>query len=211
MGRRGSSADEERTTRYGAPSGLTVMHRITRMQQLGKMTTAWDAGTMPSEKLTQPSTYRVRVATEADAPVLLALLREFAAHEESAQSMLATEPRLREALGATPPLLRAALVEGPEGAVGFATYTVDFMTWANSRVLRLDDLYVRASVRGAGLGRALMRHLAEAGTAEGLPVRWEMRPENASARAFYGRIGAISREKTVFRWMPDAMRRFLDE
>jgi GNAT superfamily N-acetyltransferase len=167
---------------------------------------------MSSEKMTQPMTYRVRVATEADAPVLLALLREFATHEDGApQSMLATESRLREALGATPPLLRAALAEGPEGAVGFATYTVDFMTWANSRVLRLDDLYVRASVRGAGLGRALMRHLAEVGAAEELPVRWEMRPENASARAFYGRIGAIAREKTVFRWMPEAMRRFLEE
>ncbi|WP_164018244.1 GNAT family N-acetyltransferase [Pyxidicoccus trucidator] len=166
---------------------------------------------MSSDKLTQVSIFQVRVATEADAPVLLALLREFAAHEESAQFMLATEDRLREALGARPPLLRAALVEGPEGMVGFATYTVDFMTWANSRVIRLDDLYVRASVRGAGLGRALMRHLAEVGTAEGLPVRWEMRPENASARAFYARLGATAREKTVFRWMPDAMQRFLEE
>lgn len=166
---------------------------------------------MSAEKTSQALSFRVRPAAEADAPVLLALLREFAAHEESANLMLATEPTLREALGAKPPLLRAALVEGPEGAVGFATYTVDFMTWANSRVLRLDDLYVRASVRGAGLGRALMRHLAEVGTAEGLPVRWEMRPDNASARAFYARIGAISREKTVFRWMPEAMRRFLDE
>lgn len=162
---------------------------------------------MISEKT---SSYRVRRAAEADAAVLLALLREFAAHEESLQQMRATEPRLREALGASPPLLRAALVEGPEGAVGFATYTVDFMTWADSRVLRLDDLYVRASVRGAGLGRALMRHLAEQGVAEQVPVRWEMRPDNASARAFYERIGALAREKTVFRWMPDAMRRFLD-
>ncbi|NMO18568.1 GNAT family N-acetyltransferase [Pyxidicoccus fallax] len=163
-----------------------------------------------SQEKTAPS-FQVRPASEADAPVLLALLREFATHEESLQSMSATEPRLREALGARPPLLRAALVEGPEGAVGFATYTVDFMTWANSRVIRLDDLYVRASVRGAGLGRALMRHLAEVGTAEGMPVRWEMRPDNASARAFYTRIGALAREKTVFRWMPDAMRRFLAE
>jgi len=70
---------------------------------------------------------------------------------------------------------------------------------------------VRASVRGAGLGRAMMRHLAEVGTAEGLPVRWEMRPDNASARAFYARLGATSREKTVFRWMPDAMTKFLAE
>ena len=164
----------------------------------------------PAKSAPTPS-FRVRPATEADSPVLLALLREFAAHEESAHLMLATEPTLREALGAKPPMLRAALVEGAEGAVGFATYTVDFMTWANSRVLRLDDLYVRESVRGGGLGRALMRHLAEVGTAEGLPVRWEMRPENAPARAFYERIGASSREKTVFRWMPDAMRRFLAE
>ena len=166
---------------------------------------------MPSDKMTQPSRYYVRAATEADAPTLLSLIRELAAYEDATATLLTTEPRLREALGARPPLLRAALAEGPEGAVGFATYTVDFMAWADSRVVRLDDLYVRESVRGAGLGRALMRHLAEVGTAEGMPVRWEMRPDNASARAFYERIGAMSREKTVFRWMPDAMRRFLEE
>ncbi|MFP2927493.1 N-acetyltransferase family protein [Pyxidicoccus sp. 3LG] len=162
---------------------------------------------MSSEKTSQALSYRVRAATAADAPVLLALLREFAAHEESTQFMLASEPRLHEALGSG--LLRAVLAEGPEGAVGFATYTVDFMTWANSRVLRLDDLYVRGSVRGQGLGVALMRHLAEVATAEGWPMRWEMRPDNASARAFYERLGAQAREKTVFRWMPDAMQRFL--
>jgi GNAT superfamily N-acetyltransferase len=83
------------------------------------------------------------------------------------------------------------------------------MTWANSQVIRLDDLYVRESARGQGLGVALMRHLAEVATAEGLPMRWEMRPENASARAFYERLGALARDKTVFRWMPDAMQRFL--
>lgn len=166
---------------------------------------------MRSNEMTQPSRYHVRAATEADASTLLALIRELAELEDASATLLATERGLREALGASPPLLRAALVEGPEGAVGFASYTVDFMPWADSRVLRLDDLYVRASVRGAGLGRALMRHLAEVGTAEGVPVRWEMRPDNASARAFYERIGALAREKTVFRWMPEAMRRFLAE
>jgi GNAT superfamily N-acetyltransferase len=168
---------------------------------------AWNGERMTTVKPSTP--FRIRVATEADAALLVALLREFAEHEESAASMHATEPVLREALGGTRPLLRAALAEGPEGAVGFATFTVDFMTWANSRVMRLDDLYVRASVRGSGLGLALMRHLAEVATAEGMPMRWEMRPENSSARAFYARLGTVSREKTVFRWMPEEMNRFL--
>ncbi|MCP3137380.1 GNAT family N-acetyltransferase [Pyxidicoccus xibeiensis] len=162
---------------------------------------------MSPETKTQVPAFRVRVATGADAPVLLALLRQFAEEEESAQFMLATEPRLREALETR--LLRAALVEGPEGAVGFATYTVDFMVWADSRVLRLDDLYVHGRARGRGQGVALMRHLAEVAMAEGIPMRWEMRPQNASARAFYERLGAQARDKSVFRWMPDAMQRFL--
>ncbi|AGC43228.1 acetyltransferase [Myxococcus stipitatus DSM 14675] len=158
-----------------------------------------------------PDSYRVRVATAEDAPLLLSLLREFAEYQGLGQYMRATEPRLREALAAQPPMLRGALVEGPDGVVGFASYTVDFMPWVDSRVLRLDDLYVRQSARGLGLGLALMRHLAEVGSAEGVSVRWEMYPDNDSARAFYKRLGATSGEKTVFRWAPEVMREFLKE
>ena len=106
-------------------------------------------------------------------------------------------------------LFHALLVEGPRGVEGFATYTLDFMSWFGTQVLRLDDLFIRTPLRGLGLGGQVMRELARRALARGIAIRWEMQPGNASARGFYARLGASGGERTVWRWFPEQMQRFL--
>ena len=139
--------------------------------------------------------------------MLHALLGELAEHEGSPQHLRSTPAQLEGALAQG--LFHALLVEGPRGVEGFATYTFDFMSWFGTQVLRLDDLYVRAALRGGGLGAQLMRELARRALERGVVVRWEMQPGNASARRFYERLGASGGERTVWRWFPEAMQRFV--
>ncbi len=152
---------------------------------------------------------KIRDARPTDAFVLHALLGEFAAHESSAHLMVSTPEQLRHALARTPPHFQALLAEDAGTAVGFATWTLDFMPWGGRPVLRLDDIYVRPSVRGAGLEERMMRAIAERARAAGTAVRWEMRSNNTAARAFYDRLGARAQEKTMWNWLPEALERFL--
>lgn len=152
---------------------------------------------------------KIRDARPADAFVLHALLTELATHENSAHLMVSTPEQLRHALAQTPPRFQALLAEDAGTAVGFATWTLDFMPWYGKPVLRLDDLYVRPTLRGAGLGGRMMRAIAERARGAGTSVRWEMQTDNTRARAFYERLGARAQEKTVWRWLPEALERFL--
>lgn len=59
----------------------------------------------------------------------------------------------------------------------------------------LDDLFVEADLRGSGVARALMDHLAQIGHAEGwTSIRWLTAEDNYRARNFYDRISG----RTVF-------------
>ena len=152
--------------------------------------------------------FRFRDALPEDAAVLHGLLGELALYEGSPQHLRSTPEQLR--VGLAQGLFHAVLVEGEDGVQGFATYTLDFMSWFGTQVLRLDDLFIRTPLRGLGLGGQVMRELARRALARGIAVRWEMQPGNTHARGFYERLGASSSERTVWRWFPEAMQRYLD-
>lgn len=85
------------------------------------------------------------------------------------------------------------LVAERDGAiVGFATYS--FMHFSLSGVhVYLDDLYVRPTERGGGLGRRLMAELAGRARARGCAgMTWFVEHENQRAIRFYERLGATT-------------------
>jgi GNAT superfamily N-acetyltransferase len=63
-------------------------------------------------------------------------------------------------------------------------------TWALDTVL-MNDLYVDASARGRGVGRALIEAAAEVARERGSPhLEWTTRPDNAAAQRLYDSTGA---------------------
>ena len=103
---------------------------------------------------------RIRPAVEADAPLVLALIRELAEYERLAGEVSATEGDIQEALFGPAPSAEAVIAEVEERPVGFALFFHNFSTFAGKRGLYLEDLYVRPENRGRGGGRCLLRHLA---------------------------------------------------
>ncbi|MGL4964408.1 MAG: GNAT family N-acetyltransferase [Inquilinus sp.] len=152
----------------------------------------------------------VRPLGAADVPMLLDMLRELATFAGDLAAMTAQRADLDEALAEVPPRFRGLIAEDGSGVVGYVSYTIDYSIWNGGDFIRVDDVYVRERVRGRGIGRQLMRALADIGVSQAMRVRWEMASDNADARRLYVGIGAAPEDKTIWRWSVAAMESFLD-
>jgi len=149
----------------------------------------------------------IRPATPADIPTILRFIRELATYEREPDAVLATEADLlRDGFGPTPRF--CALIAEHDGApAGFALYFTSYSTWRGHHGIRLEDLYVTPSLRGKGIGKALLARLAQIAIDEGCPrLEWDVLDWNAPAIAIYERLGAtILTEWRIMRIADDAL------
>ena len=85
---------------------------------------------------------------------------------------------------------------------GFALFFHTFSTFLGRPGIYLEDLYVRPEFRGAGVGRALLVHLAKLARERGCGrLEWSVLDWNEAAIGFYRGIGAspVSGGWTVYR------------
>ncbi len=144
----------------------------------------------------------VRPAASDDVPVLLELVRELAAYEREPDAVVATEQALAEALFGPAPLASCSVAVDPAGeVVGFALWYVTFSTWTGRPGLWLEDLFVRPQARGLGLGKALLRALAQVCVERGYArFEWWVLDWNTPAIGFYRSVGAVPQDAwTTFR------------
>ena len=129
----------------------------------------------------------IRTAQFSDAPVVLALLEEFAAYGEAPEFNLNEADVLRDMFGSA---CRCELVLQGEEPVGIATWYWIYKSFRAARGLFVEDLYVREASRGQGLGKALLAHLAaRARDANGF-LEWQVLDRNSHAIGFYKLLGA---------------------
>ena len=150
----------------------------------------------------------IRPAVAADAPVILALIRELATYEREPDAVVATvDDLLRDGFGATP-RFQALIATWNGEPAGFALYVFTYSTWRGSAVLYLEDLFVRPIHRKKRIGIALMKRLAQIAVNErcGRFV-WQVLDWNEPAIRFYESLGAgILREWLNVRIEGDAIR-----
>jgi GNAT superfamily N-acetyltransferase len=147
------------------------------------------------------STVTVRAATAADAPLVLAFIRELAVYERLEHSVVATEADLTATLFGTRPYAEVvfACLDGRE--VGFALFFHNFSTFLGKPGIYLEDLYVRPEARGRGVGRRLLAWLAGTALARGCGrLEWAVLDWNEPSIGFYRKLGAVPLEEwTTFR------------
>lgn len=139
------------------------------------------------------SDLRIRPATRTDVPLILTLIRELAEYERLAHAVVATHATLESSLfprdGA--PAAGALIGESDGSPAGYAIYFTNFSTFLGRAGIYLEDLYVRPSARGKGLGKALLTHVARIGIERGCQrMEWAVLDWNQSAIAFYKSLGA---------------------
>ncbi|MBI1189854.1 MAG: GNAT family N-acetyltransferase [Tepidisphaera sp.] len=137
------------------------------------------------------SRVEVRLATRDDVPLIVQFIKDLAEYEREPQAAEATPAMIDEALFAGRPACECliGLVDGrPEG---FALFFHNFSTWKGRRGVYLEDLFVRPSARGVGLGKALLARLAQIALDRGCPrLEWNVLDWNEPALKFYRSLGA---------------------
>ena len=143
-------------------------------------------------------TIEIREATPADAPLILAFVRDLARFERAPDAVKASEADLlRDGWGAERRFeARIAMVDGR--AAGFALFFANYSTWAGRAGLYVEDLFVADWARGRGAGRALIADLARIAVSRGW-ARLDLAVLDWNpAREFYAKLGLAHREE----WLP---------
>jgi len=138
----------------------------------------------------------IRPATPADVALILRLVRELAEFEREPDAVMATQEMLEKALFGDRPAAEALIAEVDGTPAGFALFFQNFSTWTGRPGIYLEDLYVTPAVRGAGVGTALLRHLAGLALDRGCGrFEWAVLDWNQPAIDFYRAMGAVGMDE----------------
>ena len=157
----------------------------------------------------------VRPIRPDDVPAVVALVRELADYEKALHEVRLTEEQLTAALFGDSPALFGHVAVADEGAgpgtvVGVALWFLNFSSWRGTHGIHLEDLYVQPASRGTGLGRELLRTLADLCVERGYDrLEWSVLDWNTPSIDFYVAAGAVPMDEwTVFRLTDDALAGF---
>jgi GNAT superfamily N-acetyltransferase len=158
----------------------------------------------------------VRPVRPDDVPAVVALVRELADYEKALHEVRLTEEQLTERLFGDAPALfgHVAVVDDdgvdPGQVVGIALWFLNFSTWRGTHGIYLEDLYVSPQHRGTGLGKELLRTLADVCVERGYSrLEWAVLDWNTPSIEFYKAAGAVPMDEwTIFRLTDDALSDF---
>jgi GNAT superfamily N-acetyltransferase len=126
-----------------------------------------------------------------------------------------TEEQLHACLFGDSPALFGCVATADDGmapgtVVGMALWFLNFSTWRGTHGIYLEDLYVQPQHRGSGLGRELLRTLAETCVQRGYDrLEWAVLDWNTPSIRFYEAAGAVPLDEwTTFRLTDDALTTF---
>jgi len=138
-------------------------------------------------------TVEVRVATYADAPLILEFIKELAVYERLAHEVEASEADIRRDLFGENPRCFCEIAEADGRPVGFALWFYNYSTFKGRAGIYLEDLFVRPEARGIGAGKALLRRLAQRCMDADLGrLEWAVLNWNTPSIEFYDSLGAAA-------------------
>ncbi|MEQ1692964.1 MAG: GNAT family N-acetyltransferase [Gemmatimonas sp.] len=154
-------------------------------------------------------TLTLRPATVDDVPLILELIEGLAEYERLRHECVATEALLHETLFGARRYAEVVVAEWNQVAAGFALFFHNYSTFLARPGIYLEDLFVRPTHRGHGIGKALLQHLASLAIARGCGrLEWAVLDWNESAIGFYKKMGALPQgDWTTYRVTGDALTR----
>ncbi|XP_053574381.1 thialysine N-epsilon-acetyltransferase isoform X2 [Bombina bombina] len=142
--------------------------------------------------------FHIRPAESRDCPHIMTMIRELAEYEKITHFIKLTEEALlRDGFGESPWFhsLVAELPEKERGDTGgpfagYALFANSYNSWTG-RTLHLEDLYVSPQYRGKGLGKELMKSVAQVALKSGCSqIHLSVLKWNTPAITLYKSLGA---------------------
>lgn len=135
----------------------------------------------------------IRPLTQSDAPDWRRLWTAYLEFYETSVPEDVYTTTLARLLDAARPSQNALVAELDGALVGLVHYIYHPHNWRLEDVCYLQDLYADPSLRGQGVGRALIEGVYAAADANGTPsVYWMTQENNATARQLYDRIAHLT-------------------
>lgn len=139
----------------------------------------------------ETNNFTLRKATINDCDIILHLIALLAEYEKEPESAIATKEDLLQYGFSENPLFYCILAEVQGNVVGFALYFRTFSTWQGKPGIYLEDLFVIPAFRGLGIGKALMKAVANHGVEmNSTRMTWQVLDWNTPSIDFYERCGA---------------------
>lgn len=134
---------------------------------------------------------RITSAQPDQVHLVVSFVRKLAEYEKLAHEVVADEKLIQEALFGARPSAEVVLAFLDDEPVGFAVFFTNFSTFAGRPGIYLEDLFVDSEARGKGIGKALLRHLAQLAVKRGCArLEWAVLDWNTPSIDFYERLGA---------------------
>ncbi|MBE9192152.1 GNAT family N-acetyltransferase [Gloeocapsopsis crepidinum LEGE 06123] len=133
----------------------------------------------------------LRPATPDDVSVLFHLIQALAEYEKLTHAVTGSAEALEEHLFSAQPYVEAIIAEVQGKAAGFALFFHNYSTFLTQPGIYLEDLFVLPEYRRKGIGKALIKYLAQLAVERGCGrLEWSVLDWNEPAIAFYNRMGA---------------------
>ena len=146
---------------------------------------------MTAPRTVTPPRAVFRPAQPGDVEVLHRFVVELAEVEQFPGSVTAQPYNVGDALFGPQAVAEAVIADVDGEPVGFALFYPTYSTVLGRRGMHLEDVYITDQYRGAGLGRALLAHLARLAVERGCArLEWWVLRTNVAALRFYARLHA---------------------
>ncbi|HEY8760717.1 MAG TPA: GNAT family N-acetyltransferase [Candidatus Dormibacteraeota bacterium] len=150
---------------------------------------------------------KIRSATEADLGTIEELIRALASYERMSDEVVMDASLLMKSLFGDRPYAEVLIAEVDGEPAGFALFFHNISTFVGRPGIYLEDLFVKPEHRGTGLGKALLKRLAEIAVERDCGrMEWAVLDWNEPAIGFYKKLGARPNDEwTVFRLAGEAL------
>jgi GNAT superfamily N-acetyltransferase len=163
--------------------------------------------------LTITTDFKIRAATEDDAAVILALIKELAEYEKLSHEVEATKADIRQSLFGDRPVAETLIGELEGDPIGFALFFYNFSTFLGKPGIYLEDLYVKPDFRSNGFGRKMLAHIARLSKERNCGrFEWSVLDWNEPAIRTYDRLNARPmKEWILYRLTGEALNKLAQE
>lgn len=149
--------------------------------------------TLPEAQSSPPESpsFTIRPAVADDVATIVNLIHELAVYEKLEHLAKGTIEDFHKHLFGPRPYAEVLIAEVENQPVGLALFFPTFSTFRGQPGLHLEDVFVRPAHRGKGIGKALLKTLAQIARERGFGrLEWTVLDWNEPAIGFYQSLGA---------------------